>query len=595
MGKKIVSFLMVFFCMLFLSNAWAEEGEEDVNIEVKTGIHGAGVDAKTKVKVGEYDVLDVGAHPDVTFSLDGKIEGTYFSGGGTYYEDEDQAYHANVDMQRYVTEEFSYHRFWHWLDHDPLTNLAAATTTNGTNRVVPLTTYTNYEPGREYGIMRSEMESKTTVRVPMELPFELKTFFNYRKEMRKGEKQALTMSKCSSCHVVSHSKNVNEYIEDYNPGFIANYRNGMGRFSVSYEYLDRKFGENSLSPENYYDEPMHPGSGAEDYDDRIQYQNAELGYNELPRSRKWSHIAKINGYFPSFSTGLFTGGVYSGTENKEEDLRFNLKSIFSRLSNSMIPGLALNVHFRWLDLSNEAKDVDTNEPVSTAGANAGNTWADPAHAGTYNERSVDYTRESAMSRDEWEVGFDGSYLLMRGLTLRGSYLWRQISRDFDYTQGDDDTEEHIAKVGINARFTPPVIKKPISTRLTYKFESVAHPFANVNGAWRGQESIAGGGTFTGTQYWELQEMRNVTLTNLPTRKDEIRFDTTVPILDRLSLTGFYRFIKEENDLAEGWKNWTHMPSVSIWYAPLDKLNFTASYLYRHGKTSSLLCVPVYDG
>jgi len=144
-------------------------------------------------------------------------------------------------------------------------------------------------------------------------------------------------------------------------------------------------------------------------------------------------------------------------------------------------------------------------------------------------------------------------------------------------------------VGINARFTPPIIKKPIRARLTYNFESIAHPFANVNGVYTGERTDA-----AYVPYGQLQDWRDTTVTNQPTRRDEIRFDTTVPILDRLSITGFYRFIKEENDLV-GWKNWTHMPSVSLWYAPFDKLNFTASYLYRHGKTSSLLCVPLYNG
>ena len=588
MLKKIGIFLMVFVCALFLSNAWAEEGGKDVHIKVKTGVHGAGVDAKTKVKVGEYDVLDVGAHPDFSFSIDGRIEGTYFSGGGTYYEDEDQAYHANVDMQRYVSSEFSYHRFWHWLDHDPLTNLAGASTNNGKNRIPPLVTYTNYEPGREYGIMRSEMESKTTARVPIELPFELKTFFNYRKEVRRGERQALTMGgKCSACHVVSKGKRVNEYIEDYNPGFIAKYRNGIGRFSLSYEYLDRKFGENSLPPEISYDIPAHPGSGEHKFDSKILY-TGKHPYNELPRSRKWSHKAKLNAYFPSFSTGLFTGGIFSRTENKDEDLRFNLKSIFSRLSNSMIPGLALNVHFRWLDLANEtAHKQYTYNNKYTAYDHKEGDYVTREYTNT-----LDYTRESAMSRDEWEVGFDGSYLLMRGVTLRGSYKWRQISRDLDelYTQGDDDTEEHIAKVGINARFTPPIIKKPIRARLTYKYESIAHPFANVNGVYTGERTDA-----AYVLYGQLQDWRDTTVTNQPTRRDDIRFDITLPIMDNLSLTAFYRWKKEENDLANGWKNWTHMPSVSLWYAPFDKLNFTVSYLYRHGKTSTLLCEPIYNG
>ena len=610
MLKKIGIFLMVFVCALFLSNAWAEEGGKDVHIKVKTGVHGAGVDAKTKVKVGEYDVLNTGANPNVDWEISGRINNAYFSGGGTYYEDEDQAYHANIDMQRYVTTEFEYWRFWHWLDHDPLTNLYAAKTTkaDASNAVPPFVTYTDLQGGREYGIMRSEMQVKNTLRVPTEkflsgLPIEIKPFFNYRKEVRRGERQALTMSKCSACHVVSTGKRVNEYIKDYVGGFVATHRNRIGRFTVSYEYLDRKFGENAVAPEITYDTPVHPGGKGPIFDDRIQYIGRHE-YGELPKSRKWSHIAKANAYFPSASTGLFVSGISSRTQNYDEDLRFNLKSIFSRLSNSMIPGLSLNIHFRWLDLANEARYVQSNQPKSVAGPNAGYTWYEHNPALSYNSLNPDYIRNSAMSRDEWEVGLDSAYLLMPGITLRGSYRWRQIHRDFGYTQGDDDTEEHMAKIGINARHRlpfnlsiagKPILRLPVTARLIYTFESIAHPFASVNGAFVGEMATNPKGPFNGTQYWELQAARNTTLTNQPTRTDNIRFDITLPIMDNLSLTAFYRWKKEENDLANGWRNWSHEPSVSLWYALSERLSFTGSFLYRHGKTSTLLCEPIYDG
>ena len=616
MLKKIGIFLMVFACGLFLSKVWAQGVEDvvkDVHIKVKTGVHGAGVDAKTKVKVGEYDVLNTGANPNVDWEISGRINNAYFSGGGNYYEDEDQAYHANIDMQRYVTTEFEYWRFWHWLDHDPLTNLYAAKTNKldaegkPANAIPPYVTYTDLQVGREYGIMRSEMQVKNTLRVPTEkfltgLPIEIKPFFNYRKEVRRGERQALTMSKCSACHVVSTGKRVNEYIKDYVGGFVATHRNRIGRFTVSYEYLDRKFGENAVAPENYYDIPAHPGSGDYKFGEKILY-SGKHPYSELPRSRKWSHIAKLNAYFPSFSTGVFTNGIVSRTQNKNTGNRFNLKSIFSRLSNSMIPGLALNVHFRWLDLSNE--NVYKENKYEHSGLPYGT--ANP-YSGIDGKDAYTYSRESAMSRDEWEVGFDSAYLLMPGVTLRGSYRWRQISRDLDdlYTQGDDDTEEHMAKVGVNARHRlpfnlsiagRPILRLPITARLIYRYESIAHPFANVNGVYTGSTTGMAGST-----YKDFHNMRDTTVTNQPTRRDDIRFDITLPIMDNLSLTAFYRWKKEENDLANGWRNWSHEPSVSLWYAPSlaeigipGSLSLTGSFLFRHGKTSSLLVEPIYDG
>jgi hypothetical protein len=595
MLRKSGTLVLVLLCLLLWSRGWADEqGEKALHITVTPGIHGVDTYGE-KVKVGEYDVLNQGINHDVGFTVDGKRGGTYFSAEGTYWEHNDLNYAGELDLNRYITQEFDYFRFWHALDHDPLTNLyGVATASPALTPAPPLVTYTDL--ASEGGIMYSEMHSKTTMRITSKLPIELKAFFDFKREAREGKRQALTMSKCSACHVVGKNKEIDEDTVTYNPGLIAEHRNSVGRFSLSYEFRGREFKDRASAPTNYYDNAVHPGNGGSVFDDRVQYQDANLPYSERPESTKYGHVARFNSYFPSVNTGLMVSGMYSETDNEEQDIDYTFKSVFSRLSTTLIPNLSLNVRFKWIDLENDDKFVDVVEPVGSAGANAGYTWYEHSPDLTYYSCDPDFVRKSAMSREQYEVGFDATYLISRGLTFRGSYLWKQTDRD-DYLVATNETEtqEHKVKVGIRSRFKTPLINKRAKASITYTYRNIDDPFANLKAAFADEVCVQSGGPFGGTQYCELQQLRNVDLSNLPEEVHELRFDTTVPLLDRLSLNALYRYIDEENDSAEDWDSTTHMPSVSLWYTPIDRLSVSLSYLYMRGKTGAFLGVPVYDG
>lgn len=571
--KKIWIWLILLCFVVFLPQAQAEDNTpvKEFEIQVAPGMHGAGVKGKIG-KVGEYDVLNTGVHPDITFGASISIDGDDLEGGGTYWEEEDQNYYFNADiLDRVLDEEFSYFRFQHRLDHDPLGNLNAVW--QGGNQHV-VTTHTDLAQDEEYSIIYREMESKTKVRLPFFPGAQLK--FDYRREQRRGNRQAVTMSKCAACHVVAQGRTINEETEDYRPGFEVKFGDAKsGLLTLDYSYLDRDFNENGATPTNTYDNAFHPVFGTDPFTARVRFdaRSGELPYDQVPSSQKRSHLLKAHGYLPAFDTGVFTSYVNSWVENKHNSLDWNLDSIIGRLTNSTIPNLALSTRFRWLDLRNESINLEASDVTGT-----------PQAAG-------DFLRESDMSRNTYEVDFDARYLLMKGVTLRGSYGWREIKRDYYQVldDGELETKEHKAKFGINARLRPLGLKKPITTRLIYKYKSISDPFANVGAACAPYNAAA-----AGTAYTAYYATETADLTNLPTRTDEIRGDISYPMLHNLTVSAMYRWTDEENKRA-GWERDSHMPSGSIWYAPFSRLSFTLSYLLNYQSYHALACQPVFDG
>jgi hypothetical protein len=605
--KTLKVFTVLYALSLLVLNSYAGENLEllKFNGEVSPGVHSVGFSGK-KIKVGEYDVMKTEVRPDLKYLFNATWKDIRFNVFGNYFEDNDQSHNLGLDLKRILTSDFIFYRFWHWLDHDPLTNLAgAATKVKGGPANPPYVTFTNNDPLRKYGIAYSEVESKTTFRLPVDLPVALKAFFDYRKEMRDGKMQALTMGgKCSACHVVGHTKKVNESTEDFKVGLIASHATPHASFNLSYDYLYRRY-DGGSAPLAYYDRPLHPETGLPVFDDRIQYKNQRLPFAKFPDSSKWAHTIKGSAYLSNYRTGVYGGATISHLKNKDTDLTSNQKVYFLNLSNSLIPRLSVNFHVRWLDIANAAYYVDVIEPISIAGGNKGYTWYQHNASLPYKSFNPDFKRISAMSREELEAGVNLSYLLTKGVSLRGSYTWKQIDRDNDYyTLTGDKEQRHTVKLGLNARYMTPLINRPTTTRISYKYEAISHPFGNPKGAFVGivtPPTVVFGTPWNATQYWQLQEMRNVALTNRPKRVNDIRFDNTIMLSDRSSLTLFYKYTKEKND-SVGWENWKHEPSITLWYAPNiaslglpGTLDITLSYMYRRSKTHTLFNLPLYDG
>jgi hypothetical protein len=590
--KRKILFVMIISTLLLCSRSLPaqepEKTENNFEIEFNPGFHWTNW-TDYKGKIGEYEALEQGIHPDCSFSIKGPVKSNFIELKGNYYEDTDYFVSADIDLKRMFQEEFYYFRMPHYLEHDPLKNLNAYFHDSAGSPTEPVTEYTDLNPGDEYMIRYSTVKSKTTYRLPF-LPGS-EVFFDYRKEQRQGHSQAIAMSKCSSCHVVSQSCEINEYTEDLNPGFKAKFGNEKsGWLTVSYDYLKRRFGETGADPTNLYDPAVHPASGHDVFTNRVQYDNAHLPFNVIPSSEKDSHTVKAHGQLPQIATDVFASYVNSSVENVHEGNKYDLNSAIGRVTNSLIPGLTVSGKFRWMDIDNDDYFVHVTE--RSVADPVGPPAVPLAYQGTYSQAYLfdpEFYRESAMNRRVYETEISAKYRLLKHLTLNGGFEWRSTDRDYyEVDSGETTTNEYIGRVGLTFR------KARLYGNINYEHQSISDPFANLKAACNPSGiNPTTGNPFTGLQYFQLYDMRKQTLSNLPDRKDQISTSITWSASPTISVSGYYRYINESNDF--GWDQQSHMPSASLWFAPSPKLNFTLSYLYDYQKTNSLICESVFNG
>ena len=584
MVKKVLNLLFILgFMGIFAIGAKAEETEKsDFKGKVSAGYHFNDINGSA-AKIGEYENLKQGAAdgPDLSFFLKGHGDNFSLDVGGLYGGDKnDQEYYLNGDINRIFLERYEYNRFHHSLDHDPLTNLSAVL--GG-----PKVSHQDFDVGRDYMIYYSEQESNSTINLPF-LPG-AQISFDYRQQIRRGHKQALTMSKCAACHITSRGRTVNEETEDYK----AKAQVKFGWLTLMYNFLHRDFREKANAPMNQYDEAMHPGNGVKMFDDRVQYNDENLAYSQVPSSKKDSHLIKALAALPKH-TSFYLSYLNSDIENRENDLSTDQDVITARITNRLIPGLKLNLDFRYLSLDNDDTYVDVVEPLSVAGANAGFPWDNHNPALPYNSFDPDFTRRSAMSRDVTTVGFNARYRLLKKTTVRLDYEWEKIDRDYyEVDNGDTETKKNTIKLGLKSR-----LHRKLKAKISYKRQDIDNPFNNLNAGHEVVDpSSIYGSPFTGLQYWERQEDRIATLSNQPTAINEIKTDLHWSIKSNLSLSADFSWIDKKNDETDfsDWEQESYRPSVNLWYAPMERLSFNVSYMYDKTKTDSVIHMPVFDG
>jgi len=588
-GKKIgILFTALVFLGAFTFLAWAEGDEKDekseFNVKIEPGVHYTDYSSSAG-KVGEYEFLEkggAGAHAD--FSATGMDKDVYLDLHGSYYEDNDYMYDLEADLRRIIMEDFSYSRFEHRLDHDPLENLSArsgdkvvggAADEYPQNRGGPKVSHEDLNVGKDYMIHRSELKSDTTLNLPF-LPG-AKLHFNYRREAREGQRQALTISHCGSCHVTSRGRDINEETRDYKTGASMKF----GWLSLAYSYFHRDFQENGATPTNAYDDAKHPdGVNPVDFDPRVQYENATLAYNLVPDSQKDSHLVKVMAKLPQ-NTTFFGSYIHSKVENgnnnsnvpTNDSREMDSDTVTARLTNnSLFPGLNLGLKFRYLSLDNDDVNIDLDSEGWPSGFNP------------------DFTRKSAMSRDETTIGLDSSYRLTKKTSLKFGYEWDQIDRD-NYevgAGGETKTEKNTVKLGVDSR-----LHRKLKAKIGYKWQDIDNPFNNLKAACEPKNDTPIDPTHV--YYSDRQETRTATLSNQPTDVNEITADLIWSVRPGLSLTANYRWLDKENDETSDWQQESHMPSLNLRYAPTAKLSFNLSYIYDWTRTETLACIPVFDG
>ena len=467
----------------------------------------------------------------------------------------------------------------------------------------------DFVPNEDFYIVHKEFENK----VDMDIFPNVTLHAGYRLEKREGRAQAIGMSKCTTCHITGSSKEIDEKTEDLSFGATGKF----GLLTLDYTFTTREFRNDAADPTRVYDAALSPSPATVysptngTFDNRLLYDleadpsaaaidAAERAYDTTPDSDKDSHVLKARVDLP-YNTAVLGSFVTAKVEsNKSSDGTFALSD--SRLTSTydgyglkattrFMKNLTLNAYVKFEEIETDEVDI-TFYPMAQTTASLGGVPGTPVVG-----------RADAASRDNVKAGIDGMYRLARYTTARLGYEYKKEDRD-EWWLGETETQTFKASLK-----TRPM--KNLTTRLSYMYQSIDEPFRNPDAAlyvdpytglnyydknadpaWTPGYTIGSGPTY-GTDYYDL---RSLDMTNLPEDVHEAKLSATWSPRADFSATLTYRGRFEENELDHGsWKQTTHSPTLSLWYAPTNRVNLTFAYNYYGQSTESKFCQGWYDG
>lgn len=628
-------------------SGWGESANP-LSATMETGGAGVGYHDDIK-KVDEYPTYRTsqGVNPYGKATLDMQKDGIALEGNFRFMDSRDQNHTLDLDVKRIFRTEFSYSVLQHWLDHDELKYMDAAvpgpTSYTGTAaNPLPLTPnnvpaywytplagtttpayggsaptapagYKSQQIGRAsvfaedltpdavFAIKRSELISKNDLIIP-QLP-NMTFHFNYRNEERSGDQQSIGMSKCTSCHVTGQSKKIDERTQDITAGVTGKF----GLLTMDYSFMNRQFRDSASAPTRYYDPALSPGAAfpanyytaAQGFDNRLLYdaRSGLIKSDETPDSTKNSHIAKAKVDLPRDTSVMAsyvkttvesdktadTGFTFNGANQVK--LKTDYDAYGGKVTTTFGKKLAITVRGRAERLKNDdvGLQFDTLPLVATA------SYGTTPNQFTPTAASLNPTRYSVISRDTFTGGLDAVYRLPLKTTLRMGYEYQYIDRD---EEEFEKTTTHTFKAGVNSRPS-----KTVSARAAITYKSIDDAFHNPHAALTNLTNNTGTTVGNGLTYGiSLYDKRIADLTNQPDEVVDANIATTWSPSEHYSISAMYRIKSEQNDhTVSKWKQDTHSPGVSIWYAPTQKVSMTLTYNYLNQESETAFCQGWYDG
>ncbi len=449
----------------------------DVSAAVSGGFHFYNTDGN-RSKVGEYDVLHSGA--ESSFDLQGSSGRNYIDMSGRMLDENDQSYNLNLDLNRYLRSDFSYMRFQHYLDHDPLKNQDFTT---------------DYNNGACNKLIISELKANNTLLLPS-MPF-VKFNFDVRSYDKEGNRQAMTVSKCSQCHVTSRNKRVNSSINDVTPGMEI----ALGPATITYNHLIRSFTEHADAPMTNY------GDGASFF-----LVKGLAPYSLVPDSKLNVDTVNLRSALPWDST-VYATVQHGKRENLETHTNATFNSMATRLSKYFSKYLTCDVY--------------------------------------YNKYSLENKTSGGIDLDNARGGFDFNMHPVKNSGLTCSYQWQEINRD---NSEPNSTHKNTWRLTWNQR-----ILKKLRYNLKYEKIRVNEPLVRKDDTIPGLVQTAlpkKEDTYYANLSWSIlynvtlnTNLRYANLRNSRYNSDEDQWEYAISLwyvpLERLTLTGSYTLAKNK--------------------------------------------------
>jgi hypothetical protein len=242
---------------------------------------------------------------------------------------------------------------------------------------------------------------------------------------------------------------------------------------------------------------------------------------------------------------------------------------------------------RNLDIDSDSYFVDVNERVADGGPNAGKTYSE-----AYPDiGELDYTAHSHRARENFDFSIDGRVLVLPRGVVRFGYEFDNLKRPYYEVE---QSKTHTLKAGFNSRWN-----NIVRTRANYAYSKTDEPFTHIHAALPpALQPFPVPNPFVGVQYFEIYRSRQANLTNFPKNRHEFVGNATLSPSDNLSITAHFRYDWQNHDQLNDYGNWKDVrmaPSVDLWFAPNEKVDFLVNYAFGRRKTESVFGIAVYDG
>ncbi|MFP3983433.1 MAG: GSU2204 family CXXCH-containing (seleno)protein [Desulfurivibrionaceae bacterium] len=587
----------------------AEENGEDGKASVKGSLSvGASFndDDDARTLSSEYSSMsDVDTRGIVGGSLYIHGDSSALGVEGIYLAPDEQEYEGHLNIDRVLDIQGGYQEFWHRTGQDNLLNMNAESNgpeqgallwhtyeyapDYGTNTANP-----DKAPEHEFGVSRKEFEATGKIRFP-QVPG-LTVGVEGRHERREGNEQVMTMSKCASCHVVAHDKDIDETTEDIKPFVQYN----VGQLSLEYSYLNRKFKSSDPVMANY-DEAANPlsgaGAGDDDFDNRIIYDldDNPLAADRTPDTRKEVHSLKgkydVSGY-----QNINAGYVYANMKNDDvggassatPDVSYDKSSLETDYNAGM---------FAWHNRF--SKRLTVNLKGRYQNLESDDVFIDIARADGITGEEYDFTRESDEDRDIMTMKADLRYRLNRDITLRGGLEFEDEDRKNIHFLVNEDTTTYKGKAGMSWR-----LGRNLRLRADYRLTYVDDPYTWENSVYPNDGSLDDRDgvdlrdedtplTYTDFVY----DQRSLNTSADPEMENDLKVKANYNLGSGMNLGGYARYTLGTNDeeINYDYEDEVVDSGLDFTFSPLQRMTASLGYNYYSHNTDSAFYIPVYHG
>jgi len=569
MGKVTASFIS----FLLLAAAAAAQTTGTVTVGGR-----AVNDRGAPERAAEY--LPTTSGTELALALEAALDTVYLAVDSDAREGSDQVHHLRVELNRLVRSHTSFTKMPHRLVHDPLENLRGAVK-------MPVVTWsTDLDPTARYRVDYDLLENRTDLQLPQAGWLTVSAI--YREQWRQGHRQSLAISHCSTCHVQSQTRAVDERTRD--AGVVAQVRAGSWKLEGS--FVARDFEEKAPTPTRVYELAEQPALRQPLFNDRVWYdsKNGPLPYGVIPPSEKNTATARLsNPNVGGFAVTL--SGVSTRLENLTTGNKVDFDAIALAVGRRLGKKGTFALRARSYTIDSTDYFVDVPEPKAVAGPYAGKS---------YYERygfQPDFLRQSAIDRDVTEASARLSYRVGRGSSLIGEYTFQNIDRaHYEVAPGKTDTLTQRLKLAYSARPA-----RGVNFRLEGILADVRRPFMTQNTACQTgplQTTPLPSPIVPGSvQYYEIYRSRIGDMTASPSSYVQLKGTAALTLgpTTNASLSLLWWDGDNTDQDLTNWSRTTTAANAQVAWAPNESFQAFVAASTGMRKLKSWVCVPLMDG